>query len=87
MIRHATAGLAAANTDLGVDVGRVAILNRSTTGADVFARADGTPAAVDGNDSAVIPAGARRTIEVPTDGPTVVSLIATAAGTKVELEA
>lgn len=87
MIRHVVAGVAAANTALGRDVGRVAILNRSTTGADVFARVDGVAAAVDGDDSAVIPAGSRRTLEVEGNGNTVVSLIATAAGTKVELEA
>jgi hypothetical protein len=86
MIRHVTAGIAAANTDLGVDVGRVAVFNRSDA-ADVFARADGQAAAVDGDDSRVIPPGARRVIEVETNGNTVVSLIATAADTKVELEA
>lgn len=86
MIRHVVAGVAAANTNLGVDVGSVAVLNRSTT-EDVYARTDGAAAVIEGNDSYVIPPGARRTLPVDSDGATVVSLIATAADVKVELEA
>jgi hypothetical protein len=85
MIRHVLAGVAAADTDLGADVGRVAVLNRSAT-EDVFVRVDGTDAEVDGDDSRVVPAGSRRIVDVETDGDTVVSLIATAAAVPVELE-
>lgn len=86
MIRHVTVGVAAASTNLGVDVGSVSILNRSAT-ATVFARADGQAAQVEGNDSYTIPPGAQRTIPVDTAGATAVSMIATAAATKAEIEA
>lgn len=86
-IRHVVAGVAASSVDLGIDTGAVGVLNRSTTGADVFVRVDGTNPAVDGNDAFVVPAGARRVIPVSTDGNTIVKLIASAAATKVELEA
>lgn len=86
MVRHRTAGVAAANVDLGVDVGSVAVLNRSTTGADVFVRTDGTNPTVEGDDCFVVPAGARRTILAEGNGNTVVRYIATAAGVKIEIE-
>lgn len=85
-IRHVVAGVAASSTDLGTDTGRVAVLNRHAS-SEVFVRVDGTNPAVDGDDAYVVPAGARRVIPVATDGNTVVRLIATEAGTKVELEA
>lgn len=87
MIRHRTAGVAAANVDLGVDVGSVAVLNRSTNGADVFVRVDGTNPAVDADDSFTVPAGFRRRIPVESNGNTVVRYIATVAGVKIEIEA
>lgn len=86
MIRHVTVGVVAADTNLGTDAGVVAILNRHAT-ADVFARADGTAAVVDADDCRVIPPGSRRTLEVSSDGPTVISMIATVAGVKVEVDA
>lgn len=87
MIRHEEATEVAANVALGIDVGTVAILNRGDV--DVWARADGTPAAIEADDCRVIPPGIRRTIEVATNGPTIVSILAEGAGAtaKVEIEA
>jgi hypothetical protein len=84
MIRHATATDVAANVDLGADVGRVAVLNRSAT-VDVWTRADGTPAAVEADDCRVVPPGTRRTFDVDTDGDTLVSIV-TAAGLTADVE-
>lgn len=69
----------------GADYGRVAVLNVTGT-LPIYFRADGTTATVAGDDTYAVPAGARRVIEVDTNGPTVVSLISAAAAT-VEIEA
>lgn len=67
------------------DYGRVAVL--VVTGTDpVYFRADGTAATVAGDDTYAVPVGARRVIEIDTDGPTAVSLISGAAA-DVEIEA
>lgn len=69
----------------GADFGRVAVLNVS--GAEpIYFRADGVAATVAGDDTYAVPAGARRVVEIETDGPTEVSLISAAAA-DVEIEA
>lgn len=76
MVIHGTATDTAADVNLGRDVGKVAVLNRSTA-ETIFVNVDGddAEAATDGNYT--VPPGARRTIDVATDGATVLSIIAT----------
>lgn len=84
--KHETLGVADESTvTFGADFGRVAVLNVTGT-APVYFRADGTAATVAGDDTYAVPPGARRVIEVDTDGPTAVSLISAAAA-DVEIEA
>ena len=63
---------------------QAAVFNIS--GSDiVYARADGTDPAVEGDDSCAVPPGSRRIIPIDTTGPTTVKVIS-AGINKVEVE-
>lgn len=86
MVRHVASGIAVSSTDLGVDVGSVSILNLDPL-AMVYVRVDGEDAVLEGDDSYAVPPGARRTLVVDTNGPTVVSHVSDTDGALLEIEA
>lgn len=74
-----------ATVDFTYDSGQVAIFNYEGD-ETVYVRADGIDPLVAGDDSFAVPAGARRVIDVTTDGPTDVRVIS-AGINQVEVEA
>lgn len=78
-------GTATPVKDLGVNCDTVRILNRDTTGIDLFVCIDGVggPGAngvptVEGNDCEIVPSGCERTLASPGGASTTVRAIATA---------
>ena len=63
---HQTLGVTAVDTvTLASHYQQVEVLNRSTSGVDIYCRVDGNAPTVGGDDCIIVPAGSAATIETP----------------------